>query len=132
MTSPKNVLELAKVLAGDDPSLNVLIETMGKSIGLRGATAGALGRFQKIAPKSVWKITQEFKGQEAASAYAQLENGYSGLKIEVKDSTGKVVAADPVPLDVAKAVWFPDVVGVYTIEVTNMGDKEEGVMLIHN
>lgn len=126
LPEPARLLATARVLAAGDTNLLALMRPLERAAaqivrgGPRGSARGPRQLYGRVGPSEMRAHTVEFRGREPAVVYVS-GDGDSDLDVFVYDAAGQLVASAVGPRDECVVRWTPDRLGVFRVEVRNVG-----------
>ncbi len=126
--SPKALLEEAKKLSNNNPSVVALANSVELA---RGVEGGPQLRISALSPRGTDEYTFTFKGGEFALVTV-LGDGDTRLDLYIYDASGNLVTSHVGPGDKRLVSWVPWRTGVYTIQIVNQGTRWNWYTLLTN
>jgi hypothetical protein len=126
--SPKALLEDAKKLSNNDPSVVTLANSVELS---RGAYGGAKRTVDMVSPLATDEFHITFRGEEVART-ALSGDGDTRLDLYIYDESGHLVHSQVGPGDDCLATWVPRWTGPFVIRIVNRGLLPNRYVLVTN
>ena len=126
LPEPARLLATARTLAAGDTNLLALIRPLERAAaqvargGPRGSARGPRQLYGRVGAAEKREHTVEFRGREPAVVYVS-GDGDSDLDVFVYDAAGQLVASAVGPRDECVVRWTPERLGVFRVEVRNVG-----------